>query len=309
MRGAWAGRVALAVGLAGVLVPAMPGGAVGADDGNGITVTVVPASGLVDFQVVQVTATGFEPFSLHEIFECAADAVDESGCDADNSGSAEADANGEVHLGFIADARIFDASGREIDCRAEIPGCKLGVGLLAELPNSGFAPLGFDPDAPLAVVPTVDLDPATGLADQQVVSVHGAHLSSLFETFAYQCIAGRVRSSATCNFDQDVRAQAAEDGTITVDYRVDARLMPANGDAPFDCTTGPGACVIELSQGFSNRPDRFARAPISFATGTPSPTTAPPTSAPSTPTTGPPPGPPPNAPPATPVPGTPTFTG
>jgi hypothetical protein len=300
--------VALALGLAGVLVPAVPGGAVGADDGNGITVTVVPASGLVDFQVVQVTATGFEPFSLHEIFECAADAVDESGCDADNAGFAEADANGEVHLGFIADARIFDATGREIDCRAENPGCKLGVGLLAELPNSGFAPLDFAPDAPLAAVPTVDVTPATGLADQQVVRVQGAHLSSLFETFAYQCIADRVRSSATCNFDQDVRAQAAGDGTITVDYRVDAHLTPANGDDPFDCTTGPGACVIELAQGFSNRPDRFARAPLSFATDTP-PTTSPPTTGPSTPTTAPPPGPPPTAPPAPPVPGTPTFTG
>jgi hypothetical protein len=308
MRGAWSGRVALVVGLAGVLVPAGPGGAVGADDGNGITVTVDPADGLVDFQVVQVTATGFEPFGLHEIFECAADAVDESGCDADNAGFAEADANGEVHLGFIADARIFDATGREVDCRDAVPGCKLGVGLLAEFPNSGFAPLGFDPDAPLAEVPTVTVTPDSGLADQQVVSVHGAHLSSLFETFAYQCIAGRVRSSATCNFDQDVRAQAAEDGTITVDYRVEAQLVPANGDAAFDCTTGPGACVIELSQGFSNRPDRFARAPLSFAPGTP-PSTSPPTTGPSTPTTTPPPGPPPTAPPATPVPGTPTFTG
>jgi hypothetical protein len=288
----------VAVTPAGAGAGGEPGG------GSGITVTVEPATGLVDYQLVQVTATGFEPFSPHEIFECRADAVDESGCDADNAGFADADADGEVHLGFVVDARIFDAAGREHDCRAAGDGCKLGVGLLAEFGESGFAPLDFDPDAPLAPVPTLTVEPDSDLADQQVVRVEGAHLSSLFETFVYQCVAGRPRDATSCNFDQDVRAVAGADGRIAVDYRVEAAVLPASGDSPIDCTASPGACVLEMSQGFSDRPDRFARAPISFATSPTPPTTA------KTPTTvAPPPGRPPAAPPAHPIPGQPTFTG
>jgi hypothetical protein len=302
MQRSWIVRVALVVvGGVGAGLPPVPvqaGGDPGGGTGSGITVEVEPATGLVDYQLVQATATGFEPFSLHEIFECRADAVDESGCDADNAGFAEADAAGEVHLGFVVDARIYDAAGNEHDCRSTTDGCTVGVGLLAEFENSGFATLDFDPAAPLAPVPTMTVSPATGLVDQQVVQVTGADVSSLFETFVYQCIAGRVRAADSCNFDQDVRAVAGDDGTVAVAYRVDAALHPANGDEAFDCTTAPGACVLELSQGFSDSPDRFTRAPISFATGSP------PTTAPTTPPTS-----PPVAPPARPIPRQPTFTG
>ncbi|MBK7167149.1 MAG: hypothetical protein IPH81_18295 [Candidatus Microthrix sp.] len=61
--------------LAMLLAPAEAGAA-----GPGGTITVTPATGLVDGQVVTVTGTGLPPGTELEIFQCRAGAVDESGC-------------------------------------------------------------------------------------------------------------------------------------------------------------------------------------------------------------------------------------
>jgi hypothetical protein len=178
-----------------------------------------------------------------------------------------------VEVDWPVDARIHDESGQAFDCRSVPDGCKIGIGLLAEFENSGFALLDFDPDAPLLPVVTMHVTPDQGLDDGQTVTVHGAGLLDRFETFAYQCVAGQLRSASTCNFDQDVRGVSGPGGTIELPYRVDALLHPANGDPPIDCTAAPGTCVIELALGFSSSPDRFARTPISFGSGPPAPTT------------------------------------
>ena len=238
-----------------------------------ITVTASPATDLVDFQFVRVTGTGFAPGELLEIFQCRADAVDESGCDPDNADFVDSDADGVVEVDWPVDARIHDESGQAFDCRSVPDGCKIGIGLLAEFENSGFALLDFDPDAPLLPVVTVAVTPDQGLEDGQTVTVHGGGLLDRFETFAYQCVAGEVRSASSCNFDQDVRGISGPDGTIELPLRVDALLQPANGDPPIDCTTAPGTCVVELALGFSSSPDRFARTPITFAATPPTPTT------------------------------------
>lgn len=305
MSGRWR-RVAL-VGAVPALAAVAPGPS-GAEAGAqpsppGITVTATPSTGLVDFQFVHVTGTGFEPGQLLEIFQCRADAVDESGCDPDNADFVDSDAAGVVEVDWPVDARIYDESGREFDCRSVPDGCKIGIGLLADFASSGFALLDFDPDAPLLTPVGVRVTPDGGLRDGQTVTVHGAGLLDRFETFAYQCVAGPVRSAATCNFDQDVRGVAHPDGTIALQYRVEALLRPANGDAPVDCTSTPGACVVELALGFSDRPDRFARAPITFRDPAPTTTTT------TTPPTTTPPRPPAAPPPAAPVVRPPTFTG
>ena len=300
MRVVEAFRVGLAVAAAGIVAPHAAGAEPAQPPPSGITVTAEPATSLVDFQVIQVTGSGFEPNTEHEVFECRADAVDESGCDPENAYFADADGSGVARVNFPVDARIFDESGRETDCRAAPGTCKIGIGLLAEFENSGFVAIDFDPNAPLAPVPALTVTPATQLRDGQEVTVRATGLSSLFETFVYQCAADRPRSGTSCNFDQDVRAVADEDGRIEVTYRVDATLVPTAGGDPVDCTTRAGACVIEVALGFSARPDRIARAPLAFGTTGPPTTTSPSTTAPAT-------TPPP--PPAVPVGEEPPFTG
>jgi hypothetical protein len=299
-------RVVVVAALAGVWLPATAAGGQDTDGAGDIEVTAEPSTGLVDFQFVQVTGVGFEPFSIHEIFECRADAVDESGCDPDNAFFADADADGVVAFNFPVDARIHDMTGEEFDCRSAPNACKVGIGLLDDFSASGFALLDFDPTAPLRPLPTVVVEPDTGLRDGQQVRVVGADLLPGFQTTALQCVADRPSSGTTCDFNQAVRGGAAADGTIELSFRVDATLRASVGGETFDCTAAPGACVIELQVGPS--PDRQARAPLSFAEPEPEPEPRPP----STPTAGPPSAGPPSpgvAPPATPVVATPTFTG
>jgi hypothetical protein len=253
--------VMAALMVGGALVPAAPAAA---QAPARPVVVAEPATGLVDFQMIRVTGSGFEPYALLEIFECRGDAVDESGCDPDNAYFADADGDGNVSTDFPVDARIFDETGRESDCRRVPGGCKVGVGLLADFSISGFASLDFDPAVPLHPAVAMDVRPRRHLADQQTVVVRGSNLVSLFETFVYQCAAGVPRSAGTCDFSQDVRGVAGRNGRVTLRYAVAARLQPADGGPPIDCTARRGACVLELAMGFSNSPDRYARTPLAF---------------------------------------------
>lgn len=262
-------RIIFAVGLLGMIVPGRVAAEPPPAQPAEIVVTAEPATGLVDGQVIKVTGTGFTDF-LMEIFECRADAVDISGCDPDNAYFADLDPDGVVREDFPVDARIFTEDG-EFDCRSIPNSCKVGIGfLLDDFSTNGFALLDFDPDAPLLPTPTIKIRPDKNLRDQQVVNVRGGNLSSLFETFVFQCVAGRPTGPDACNFEQDVRAVADDKGRIRVDYRVAALLQPTTGP-PFDCTSAPGACVIELAQGFSTSPDRFVRAGLAFRKATPPP--------------------------------------
>lgn len=247
------------VGLAAAGAGLVPAAAAAGD----VVVTVEPATGLVDGQVVDITATGLDG-TLFEMFQCRADAVDETGCDPENAYFAGTDSTGTVRERFPVDARIHDMAGREYDCRQAPFACKIGVGFLADFPLSGFVAIDFDAGAPLAPAPTIQIRPSGGVRDGQRVAVRGANLSPRFETFAYQCVAGRPWGGAACNFDQDVRGVATEKGKLVLGYRVEGLLFPSLGGAPFDCTAAPGACVIGISIGFTDTPDRFATAPITF---------------------------------------------
>jgi hypothetical protein len=228
------------------------------------TVTIEPATGLVDFQLVEVTATGFAPFELVEIFECAGDAVDISGCDPENAYLVDSDATGRVQVPIPVDARIYDETDREYDCRIEPAGCMIGVGLLLDFESSGFAPIMFDPDAPLRPVPTIALSRSNKLRTNQVVRVRATNMSPLFETFVYQCIANREWGGRSCSFAQDVRAVPDAHGVVWVDYRVERLLRPSLGGPAFDCASAPGACVLQASLGFTGTPDRVAARPLTF---------------------------------------------
>jgi len=254
-------RVAVPVSI--VLLAALLGvPPVGAVPGK--TVTVTPDSDLVDFQTVHVEGTGFEPGALLEIFECRSDAVDEVGCDADNAFFADADASGVVNYDFVVDARIYDHTGTETDCRVAPGICTIGVGFILDHADSVFAPLAFDPDAPFKPAVAVTVAPDIGLVDGQQVVVSGSNLSPREQAWAWQCITDVPLSEGPCDFNEPPAARGVpgDDGTIELVLPVNETLVTNSGE--FDCTAAPGACSIVLSWGFSFAPDRTAAAPITF---------------------------------------------
>jgi Neocarzinostatin family len=252
------------------------------------TVTATPSTGLVDFQLIRVTGSGFPPAPLMEIFECRGGATSEVDCDGYNADFVDSDGNGNVVYDFRVDARIYLPSGEAVDCRTDPAGCEIGIGFMLDADEWPEVALEFDPDAPLRPPVTASVRPSTGLVDGQVVIVHGENLSPREEAFAYLCAVGTTMPGTRCDLDRAVSSVPDPDGSI--DLHLDVRpQFPTPLAGSIDCLNPPGGCEVVLSWGFSGPPDRVDQVPVSFA--------------------GAPPPPPPPSPPAPPAPGTPTFTG
>jgi len=235
------------------------------DEDRARRVTIDPNVDLVDGQRVTVVGTGFQPGQYLEIFECRADAVDIGGCDAENAYDWDADPSGTVTFYFPGvDARIYDESGQKFDCRSAPNACKIGVGYMLDFSHSAFATLDFAPDAPLLPRPAMTVKPTGPYADGQNVEVLVKHVSPLFETFAFQCVAGRPMTGEFCDFSLDARGQPDDRWRVRIAYAVSRTLHPSWG-GNVDCGEQPGRCELRASQGFSTAPDRVDVSRLSFA--------------------------------------------
>jgi LPXTG-motif cell wall-anchored protein len=263
-RGRFVGAVVLFAAAASAGFLPTPAGAA-----NGKSITATPSTGLVDGQTVRIEGTGWQPYELLEIFECAGDSIDEMRCDPRNGFQFDADGSGHVRFDFPVDARIYlgPEGTTEYDCRTEPAGCRIGVGLMLEHANSAFATLTFDPAAPLLPVVTATVDPATGLVDGQTVSVHAANLTDFEAGWIFQCRTGD--GPRVCDHDRAVNLKPEPDGTLATELTVHAAFRAPLGDAA-DCLVAPGACSVVVSWGFAWVPDRIAEVPLTFA---PVPTT------------------------------------
>lgn len=255
--------------LAMLLAPAEAGAA-----GPGGTITVTPATGLVDGQVVTVTGTGLPPGTELEIFQCRAGAVDESGCSGSVAFDLATDNVGGFTYTIQVDAFTFGwgvlASGQggdEIDCRAGPEACFIGVGFLADAGESTKAPISFDPTAPLRPPVSATVEPSTNLRDGQVVRVEGKNLSNREQAFIFQC-AKSEPPGQTCAFADDLRQVPDDQDSISLDVMVHEVVRDPDGSEA-DCTGAAGDCVMIVSWGFSFDPDRIAIVPLSFAADAP----------------------------------------
>jgi hypothetical protein len=270
--------VAVVVGVvsaAGMLEPGV------ADAAPVLTVTATPSTALVDGQTVHVEGDGYAPSSIFEIFECAGDSVDEHRCDPRNAFDVDSDPAGHIEFDFPVDARIYlgPDGTTSYDCRTEATGCRLGVGLILEHHNSGFAVLDFEPGAPLLAPVSATATPSTGLTDGQAVSVRGEHLSDLEGAWVLQCRTdGAPRA---CDLDRAVQMKPNPDGTIATNLLVHRAFRSPLGD-DVDCAASAGACSVVVSWGFAFVPDRYAQVPLAFAAAPPA-STAPPSTPPTEP--------------------------
>ena len=225
-----------------------------------------PSIGLVDFQPVQVTGTGFPASTILEIFECRGGAVDEFGCDPTNAFIVDTDPTGAVNTTFYVDARIYVQGGtEEVDCRTDPAGCILGVGFVVDADQAATVPISFDASAPLRPPVSATVTPDHDLVDGQTVMVHGEHLSPREEAFAFVCASGTARSVRSANVATSTSWYAGSRAR-----RLDR--SPTRGTQPIhpplgpivDCSAAPG-CVVLVSWGLALSPDRVALVPVTFA--------------------------------------------
>lgn len=130
------------------------------------TVTVEPATDLVDHQVVTVHGEGFDPAGSATLWQC----FDEGGgCGSDFT---EIDDDGT----FTRTVGV-SAAGTSFDCREPGSDCTLTVQAYEEESGEsrtvGTVPLEFDPDAPLTPAASVAATPLSGLVDGDAITITG----------------------------------------------------------------------------------------------------------------------------------------
>jgi hypothetical protein len=166
VRGLRSFAVCAVVALLGATLAAAPGGAAA------LSVTVTPATDLIDGQVVHVAVTGAAPGDFAYTYLCSA-AGGDSQCSQGSSGSGSVDAQGSITFDVGLDAEFVPFDSSTVDCRVA-PGCALFTSISNEAGTATQmvrSDLVFRPEGPLLPQPTIAVTPSTDLVDGTTVHV------------------------------------------------------------------------------------------------------------------------------------------
>lgn len=238
------------------------------------TVTVDPATALVDGDVVTVTGTGFRPDEGASVVLCA-DSAEGTVCRypgwtlADAAGTAAQD----IRVRAILQGWLPSGPG-EVDCREAT--CSVRM-----LSDSGLwsnrVDLHFDPAAPLLPPPTAAVSPSTDLVDGDVVTLTVGGFGPDAFLDVEVCALGADDLPLGCTWKPSFSADDLGAGTTSFGVRARIRAWdPADG--LHDCRQV--TCTVTVTD-YSN--DDAATVALSFATDGP---LLPPPTLTVTPTTG-----------------------
>jgi hypothetical protein len=247
------------------------------------TLVATPSTDLVDGQMIGLEGTGWDPATRVRIFRCSP-AGDARRCQW--AAAVDPDDEGAFAMRHQVFARVFiEGSGDELDCRRQ--SCELVATTAVEWPYVGddvlsaTIPLEFDPDAELMGLPSLRVEPDTGLVDGQRVAVIATDIRYCNPFFPNEC--EDELPLRLCGFVAELDVLACTGlGTGRLDstggFHVEVAL-PAVVHDPEGATV---SCYeAECSVAAFHDVERGYFAPVSFAAPTPSP--PPPTPAPPVP--------------------------
>lgn len=247
-------------------------------------VSLTPSDDLVDRQQVAVYATGFIPGEFVTIVQCAVQNLDKTPCNETfgyGYGGANADPTGAVAFGLTV-RRGIRVDNERFDC-GSAPGACVVVAQAAGGPQ-GTAPLAFDPSVPLPPPPTLTVTPSDGLADGQIVSVHGEGFAPNFGIALLQCPSDANSAFGGCASEYSRGVNSDANGAFSTTLKVE-REQQVYGPTPqpttVDCAESAGRCIVTAVD-YTDDLDT-ASTPISFD---PSKPPAPPAAATANPNTG-----------------------
>ena len=236
----------------------------GGPDPTRIPVTVTPNTGLLDGDVLTVTATDIPTpddfLELAVLSFCRLPVISRADCDGHQVEYRELE-GGDLDATTWASA-ILDLPSGDHDCRvgpcAVIVGPEnFGFGWLAETSEAGLAEIEFDPGGALRPPPTLTVDPDTDLNDGDAVRLHGTGFDHERGVTINQC-------AATATSDRDCvggisRFSWADDaGEFRGYLGVLAKFVDGRGRT-IDCRVED--CVVVVAHGDLGR---HARAALDF---------------------------------------------
>lgn len=263
------GPIAAGVCLALVLVLAAAACSSGgpADDANDVidpTLTVTPATDLVDGQEVRLQGSGWAPDARFGLASCQ---VGTSRCAVDEV-EVETDGDGGLDIETTAAAAFVAWAGDPVDCRLVACELRIDAGDGTVTAALAFDP---DPDADLGPQPAITVRPSGGLVDDQAVEVFAEHLDPGAHVGFALCAAGARSSFDDPCFPYDAGLLEEEqpglgwtvsgDGVVAAELRVYADAYAY--DRRVDCRVEQCEVVVTRLGAV------LARAPVAVERGAP----------------------------------------
>ncbi len=242
------------------------------------TVVVTPSTGLTNGQAVSVSGSGFAPSTTMVITECLATATTSAGCDTSDLAPATTDASGNLPTtSFKVVAGTIGSGGTCGTSASDASNCVIVVSTLQGA-VAGYAPITFATSSggttttttttttpPSTTSPTITVTPATGLKNQQNVSVTGSGFTPGNSVYVLECVATATGQSG-CDIGGATAAVIDSSGNLpTTSFQVTTGSIGSGGSCG-TTAANVGACVVVVANPTGG--DR-AVLPITFAAPAP----------------------------------------
>ena len=179
---------------AGLLTPLGPRDG---KDSIQLPVTAEPSTGLRDGDQVTVRGEGFVPGESVGIVQCAREAGGDTpearggvdGCYIGDYVNVNADEQGVAQGTYVIKRVLTTPLTGSVDCAAEVGRCIVAMGAISDYDRSGGTAIELATDVEPVELPTVQVQPAEGLADGQTVRVTATGLTPDDVMFVEVCSA------------------------------------------------------------------------------------------------------------------------
>jgi acetyl esterase/lipase len=248
----------LAATISGLgLVPAAPA-AGSAQQVAAPSVTVDPATDLVDAQEVTVSGVGFPEQAPLFVTQCRRDASTIDGCATTGERWWSEDGTLDTTLRVRTILHLPDG---DLDCR-QPDACAVAVAADDGDTGAGdpvLAAVQFDPDGPLAPSPTLTVTPDQGLLDGQVVVVSGTGYVRTTGLAVIPCVTGATQWD-DCDFEAGNDVELDDTGAFETELAMTA-ILSTPAHPRVDCRVA-GGCVVLATSAFD--PDSTVAVPVEF---------------------------------------------
>ena len=204
---------------------------------------VVPSTGLLDRQLVQVTGSGLPANNSLQIVECkkkSPPSDDPALCDFSAAAYSNVDASGHLSASLSV-KRVITIKQVRVDCALAASGCEVRAVPFAGSPAR--APIAFDPSQPLPPAPTLVVRPNQALVDRQRIDVDGAHFTPNTQVGVIECRGDAVSSTgAGCDFSTLRYAPTDGSGAFATSLNVRRVLQTSTGR--YDCALQAKGCTV-----------------------------------------------------------------